>query len=294
MTWARHWRRKDERIDMVSWWCGRRPIVTAPEKRLDDASAALTARERAVLILRPWIAGGDGDERLRTNMPASQKAEVERIEDAINQLNTDLYSSLAFATEWLWTANVRLAWLEYLDGFLRREAARGEAPSKLPPLPKPSRAFMRDLPPLYGTVLGEDDPAPADWEAARALLLTDVTLAQLRWQECVAWKAVGAELEAVMGEEMLHRDIREAFERLGAKVLEIHDALQAIASPSSLPPPAEEHLENARKFVDWAALKPPLPPPGQTNGRPWMPPAELAELEALEARLAEELRAKRN
>jgi hypothetical protein len=269
--------------------------VTAPEKRLDDASAALTARERAVLILRPWIAGGDGDNRLRKNMPAVQKAEVERIESAINQLNADLYSSLAFASEWLWTANVRLAWLECLDGFLRREAARGKPPSKMPPLPKPNRAFLRDLPPLYGTVLGEDAPAPADWEAARSLLLTDVALAvQLRWQECVAWKAVGAELEAVMGEEMLHRDILDAFERLGAKVLEMHDALQAFAGPTTLLPPSDEHLENARRFVDWEALKPSAPPSGQNNGRGWISSAELAELEALEARLAEELRAKRD
>jgi hypothetical protein len=227
-------------------------------------------------------------------MPAVQQAEVERIEDAVNRLNADLYSSLAFATEWLWTANVRLAWLECLDGFLRREAARRKPASKLPPLPKPSRAFLRDLQPLYGTVLGEDDPAPADWKAARSLLLTDVTLAvQLRWQECAAWKAVRAELEALMGEEMLHRDIRDAFERLGAKVLEIHDALQAIAGPIALPPPAEEHLRNARRFVDWEALKPSAPPQGQNDGRGWISSAELAELEGLEARLAEELRAKR-
>jgi hypothetical protein len=53
-----------------------------------------------------------------------------------------------------------------------------------------------------------------------------------------------------------------------------------------------EQVEQAREYIDWAALKPPPPPPGQTNGRPWMPAAELAELEALEARLAEELRAR--
>ena len=33
-------------------------------KRLEAASTGLTARERAILVLRPWLAGGELDERL--------------------------------------------------------------------------------------------------------------------------------------------------------------------------------------------------------------------------------------
>jgi hypothetical protein len=267
--------------------------VTAPEKRLDEAVLGLTARERAVLILRPWLAGGEGDQRLRKNMPAAQQAEVERIEEAINDYNQNLHSGLAFVVEWLWQEEVRLAWLECLDGFLNREAARSSREPKLPTLPPPRRGFKRELPLVYGQrAAEEDDPLPADWHKAREQLIDDLRQAvQLRWGEYVAWRLVQEELRRELGEEMVHAEPRELMGVIGQKVTELKDAVEHLAGPIELPHPSEEHLATARSFVNWAALKPPPPPPGQTNGRPWMPPAELAELEALEARLAAELRA---
>jgi hypothetical protein len=265
--------------------------VKAPEKRLDDASAALTARERAVLILRPWIAGGEADHRLRKNMPDAQKPEVDRIQKAIDDYNQNSFQALSYVLEWLWHTETLFAWLECLDGFLKRESA-GRAPRSLPPMPSPGRTFHRDLPMLYGRRVGEDEPLPVDWQEARDQLVREVSEAiKLRWAEYVSWHRVQEELETEMGEEMLHVEARAAAEAIGEKVTELHQALERLAGPVELGLPTPEQLDQAREYVDWDALKPPPAPPGQNNGRPWMPAAELAELEALEARLAGELRA---
>jgi hypothetical protein len=279
---------------MGSCCCPEGCAVSAPEKRLEEAKAALTGRERAVLILRPWIAGGEPDERLRKHMLAVQKPEVDRIVKAIDDYNQNSFQALSYVLEWLWHTETQLAWLECLDGFLRREAA-GRAPRNLPPLPSPGRTFHRDLPMLYGRRVGEDEPLPADWQEARDQLVREVSEAiKLRWAEYVSWHRVEEELEAEMGEEMLHVEARAAAEAIGEKVTELREALERLAGPVELGLPTPERLDQAREYVDWAALKPPAPPPGQNNGRPGMPAAELAELEALEARLAEGLRAKRN
>lgn len=269
--------------------------MTVPEKRLDAATDALTARERAILILRPWIAGGEGDDRLRKHMPAEQKAEVARIEKAINEYNQYLFQTLSYVVEWLWNADVELAWLECLDGFVKREnASRGH--HSLPALPSPGRAFTRDLPMLFGQLVVDDDERPpSNWDEARAWLAHDIgrTL-KLRWGEYVAWHQVRAELEEIMGEEMQHLELREHIETIGRKVKEMHAVLEGLVGEVELGPPTDEQLGVARSHLhDWDALKP-GPPPGHAIGRPWMPREELADLEALETRLAAELRAKKN
>jgi hypothetical protein len=159
-----------------------------------------------------------------------------------------------------------------------------------------SAGFNRALPMVYGKRASEeDDPLPGNWQEARERLLGDLQEAvQVRWGEYVAARLVQEELRSELGEEMVHLEVRELLDVVGQKVSELKEAVELLAGPIELPHPTEEHLATARSYADWAALKPPPPPPGQNNGRLWMPAAELAELEALEARLAEELRAKRN
>ena len=227
-------------------------------------------------------------------MPAEQKAEVERIEGAINDYNQGLHSSLALVIEWLWQDELRLAWLECLDGFLKRQRSRpGRAPRR-PLLPPPGRGFKRDLPLVYGTRASDDEePVPSTWQEAREQLVDDLRQAvRLRWGEYVAWRAVQDELLRELGEEMVHLDVRDLFDVVGRKVMEIKEAVERLAGPVELGHPTEAQMETARSYVDWEALKPPAPAPGLNGGRGYMTPAELAELETLEARLAAELRAR--
>jgi hypothetical protein len=152
----------------------------------------------------------------------------------------------------------------------------------------------RDMPMLYGQLADDPDEPPSDWPEARERLVRDVTRSlQLRWSEYVAWQQVRAELKEVMGEEMLHVQGREVIEAIGQKVTEMREALERLSGPVDLGVPTAEQMEVAREYVDWNALKPGTPEPGPNNGRGYIRPQELAELEALEARVAADLRAQR-
>ena len=265
--------------------------MTVPEKRLDAAAEGLTAKERAVLILRPWLAGGEGEHRLRKYAPADQTAEIKRIEDAINAYNVNLHGALTIGLEWLWRTETLLAWLECLDGFLRQQS-----PASARSLPPPGRAFHRDLPILWDRLLDDNEPLPRDWHEARERLVREVTGdLKLRWTEQIAMRRVADELESEMGEGMVHVENRNPAEAIGRKILELQEGLEALVEPIELGLPTEEQLKSARDYVDWDALRPPAPNFALNgDGRPWMTVEERAELEELEARLAAELRARKN
>ncbi len=273
--------------------------MTAPEKRLDEAVLGLTARERAILILRPWLAGGEADHRLRKNAPADQKAEVERIENAIGDWNQEFHGAVWATTEWVCQESIQLGFLECLDAFLVRErvllAAVHADAINLPPLPEPGRWLKRDLPLLFGTRVFEDDEDElVDWPAQRQQFIHGLRQAiELRWNDLTARRLVIAEVEALMGEPMLHRQTQETIDAIGLKLLKMYEALQAFER-FALPDPDAERIADMRGWVRWDDLKLTGPTAAPNNGRPWMPPAELAELEALEARLAAELRAKKD
>jgi hypothetical protein len=52
--------------------------MTGAAQRLQAVSLALTARERAILLLRSWIDGSEPDERLVKHIPAEQWEGCER------------------------------------------------------------------------------------------------------------------------------------------------------------------------------------------------------------------------
>jgi len=257
-------------------------------KRLEAATSALTARERAILVLRPWLAGGDADDQLRRYAPADQKAEIERVETAINIFNQNVHSALAFGAEWLWETEVRLAWLECLDAFLQL----GPAPAVLQRLPSPGRGFMRSVTMVFGKTIGDDDEVPASWPEARNQLLDDVRFAlQVRWGDLMAFREVREEARQLMGEEMMHAEPLAVLDQCAAAVRELQAAVERIGGPFDLGEPTEDQVEIARSYLDREALADPSSP--SPSGRQWMRPLDLAELEDREARLATELRSRK-
>jgi hypothetical protein len=58
--------------------------------RADKLFPALTARERAVLVLRAWKEGGREDRQVRATMPLGQAAEFNRYIDLMNAANEGL------------------------------------------------------------------------------------------------------------------------------------------------------------------------------------------------------------
>lgn len=266
--------------------------MTAPARRLEAVSTGLTARERALLILRAWLAGEDPDFRLRRYAPAEQKEELERVERAIDDWQQELHRDLWTSSEWLYQDSLQLELFLCLDAFLRREAALlaalgNDAPS-LPALPEPGRWLGRDVPLLYGVLAYDDDePPPVGLREQRDRLLRDrVRAVLLRWDHLVAFLAVVDEVAAVMGERLLHRDLANVMEAMEKKLLGMHEALQPFERFALPPVPSEERLEAARARVRWDDLR----DKKTETGRPWMRPEELAALEAREAELAAELR----
>lgn len=233
--------------------------MTAPARRLEAAAASLTARERAILILRPWLAGGEGDQQLRASTPPGQKHAVMAIEQAVRDWHEHLYRDLWVTTEWLHQESIQLELLLFANASLDRErllsGAFGDALPVLPPLPPPGAWLERDLPLLYGKRAFEDPgPPPADWTEQRRLLIRGlVRTVALRWQMLAADRAVAVELGQVMGEPMLHRELAEAMDAIESKLRRMHEALQRFEQ-FALPQPTEEQLATAHDAVRWEAF----------------------------------------
>ena len=143
--------------------------MTTADRRLDAVTTGLTVRERALLALGYWHRDEEPDERLLKYMPPEQKDEFERLLNAVENANGQLYSDSSIWCEWLQQADIEMAWLECLAGLLARQAqlvaalkavgvtAREETNAarrsrrqavNLRPMPTPRRGFCRDLPRL--------------------------------------------------------------------------------------------------------------------------------------------------
>jgi hypothetical protein len=136
-------------------------------------------------------------------------------------------------------------------------------------------------------------PLPGDWQGLRGWLVAELQRAlTLRWQDYIDRSVVLAELSDEFGEEMVHPDLRAPRDGFRRKVLELYEGLQRFVT-FPLPDPDPERIEQLRGWVRWEDIRPEATASvaSSPSGRGWMRPEELAEVEALEARLAEELRA---
>lgn len=293
--------------------------MSATEKRLDQAAEGLTARERATVVIKRWMDGGELDKRLTANAPGDQRQECDRIVDAVGEANARLHQACAFLLEWLWQEETQVAWLQTLTAFIDRtehlEAAlraagwkvkEGKAPSlfkaqrrlTVTALPAPKLGLERDLPLLWGTKAFPDDQheTPTTWPAVRDHLAFELRRGlQMRWQDLAARRVVLDELsEAMGGVNMTHPQVAAALAALHKKVLELYEVLVRVGGPFDLGGADEERITSARAWVKWDDIREAPPNAANaSNGRGWMRPEDLAELEALEARLAAELRAER-
>ncbi|MEO6044371.1 MAG: hypothetical protein ABIQ47_10675 [Tepidiformaceae bacterium] len=290
--------------------------MSTTEKRLDQAAEGLTARERATVVLKVWMDSGELDKRLTKNAPGDQRQECDRIVDAVGQANENLHHDCAFLLEWVWQEETQVTWLQSLAAFIDRtehlEAAlrvagwkveqsgapalqRSQKRVSLRPLPAPRLGLERDLPLLWGTTAFPDDQheTPTTWPAVRDHLAFELRRGlQMRWQDLAARRVVLDELsEAMGGVNMTHPQVAGALDALHRKVLELYEALVDVGGPFELGGADEERIANARTWVNWDDIREAPPNTANANnGRGWMRPEELAELEALEARLATELR----
>jgi hypothetical protein len=81
------------------------------DKRLNRVFPELTAKERALLILRAMKAGADEDPWVRATIPYRQAAEFNRLIEIINTMNTEMGWALHLIREQVTHVELRHAWL---------------------------------------------------------------------------------------------------------------------------------------------------------------------------------------
>jgi hypothetical protein len=287
------------------------------ETRLASVANRLTPMERARICLRMDFAGEKlTDDLLRVLRP--EEPDCARIIEAVRDANHNVHTGSAFTVEWLYQEEIQLGWLRCLDAMLARDAvlreavtsagwavSEGERPIvdrrakhvQLEALPQPGLGLTRTLPLVWGrrAFPDEDDVEPADLASLRDRLAFDARRAhELRWRDYLAEQAVLAELAEVMGEEsMVHHEIAATLDAIEAKLLELYEALCQRGERFPLPERDEQRVAYYREGVRWDDLRdgPIATTPGARQQ--WVPPHMVEQLDALEARLADELRTPR-
>lgn len=88
--------------------------MTGKKARLDKLCPALTARERAILVLRTWKEGHDEDPQLRRTMPLSQVTVFNAYIDLMHGIS-DLSPYVLLLQQQVAQLGLRYAWLSTLD-----------------------------------------------------------------------------------------------------------------------------------------------------------------------------------
>jgi hypothetical protein len=85
--------------------------VTAKDNRLDRLSETLSAKERAVLVLRSWKDGKDEDPAWRRTMPSGQGSEFNHYIGLMNGVNTRIGVYLLVVRREVEKLSLRFGWL---------------------------------------------------------------------------------------------------------------------------------------------------------------------------------------
>ena len=90
--------------------------MSGTQARLGKLYPALTAKERAILVLKAWKEDGEEDPLVRETMPAEQAADFNRLIDLMNGVNVDLATRVItlyalvgrLGAKWGWLATVQV------------------------------------------------------------------------------------------------------------------------------------------------------------------------------------------
>ena len=282
------------------------------ETRLAAVATKLTVFERARLALRSDFAGEVLDADMRKVLKP-EEPECRRIFEAVHEANQAIYQACSYLTEWLYQEEIQLGWLRCLDAMLARDAtlreclavagwtiSEGDKPVVdrkakrvvLTTLPEPDHGLERTLPLMWGTKAypDDDDSKPENLESLRDQLAFELrrTL-DLRWRDVLAQRAILAEIGDLFGEPMVHHMLATPLGLIEAKVLELYEELCRRGERFPLPGPDEERIALYREWVRWDDLKAPESPGQPFATQHWMTPQMQEQIDALEARLADEL-----
>jgi len=283
------------------------------ETRLAAVATKLTVFERARLALRSDFAGEMLDADMRRVLKP-EEPECRRIIEAVHEANQGFYQACSYLVEWLYQEEIQLGWLRCLDAMLARDAtlceglaAAGWSVSEgnepvidrrakavvLTALPEPDHGLERTLPLMWGTKAypDNDDTKPEDLETLRDQLAFELRrTVELRWRDLLAHRAILAEIGDLFGEPMVHIMLATPLDLIEAKVLELYEELCRRGERFPLPGRDEERIALYRDWVRWDDMRAPETPGQPSTTQRWMTPQMQEQMDALEGRLAAELR----
>jgi hypothetical protein len=263
--------------------------MVAVDRRLDLLTSELTPRERGLLWLREWRDDVPHDDRLIRLCPPQDKPEMDRFILAVEQGNREAHGLLIILLEWAANIETELHFHRALR--LHRERMRSlEAVAKkaVSPLPPPW-PMNRQVPIGWGRLVGEDGRDVAgSWdefeENARQDLMRSISF---RWNDLLAFDEVFGELKGLLGEDMMHFEVRQFLTGFREAIVRMRSDLESNGEPFELAGPREGQGDLIRDAFDWEAIR---PAPKDKHAREWMHPQQAEELEAWEHEQAEGLR----
>lgn len=244
--------------------------MTAATRRLEAiVDGGLTARERALLFVRAWLAGEEPDERLRKHCPDHQKAEFERTLQVVEESNQHVVEALAFWFEWLTQLDIQVGLAEAVVTLLPLTETGAKRPKRPPLLRPPGHGYVRDMPLAWGVKADVEESVPTTWAEAREQLLVECRQGvTVRWQEVTAMETALRELADELGEQVVHHNVRDGLEHCQRKILQLHSTLSELGECFALADPAGPHLERAREYVPVEKLRTAGPGSGLSRDLP--------------------------
>ena len=188
--------------------------------RLDKLTVALTARERAVLILRSWKEEVPEDPQIRSKMPAEQALEFNHFIFLMNGVNCDLGTFTAYLSAMVGQLSLRLGWLITV-------------------------ALLNDC---------GDKGMERRWRRIETVLKETLVDGIARYWRLV--KAVEAVVEEARkefgGEDPCVPLVRSALDEAKSQLEEMHQRLSELGVATELPEINDEDLEGPRRIMQHA------------------------------------------
>ncbi len=233
------------------------------DRRLERLYPALTAKERARLILRAWKAGKEPDPKIRWTMPANQTC-------AYNQLigllcaSENLTKFIAIVAQMLEELSLRWCWLASLHSAALDACALAESALASVPGQKEKRALVRALRPQmarFALSLYDDDPRWTETKDDDTSFVTGDRIAQMliegmrvtwpvRWRELRAAEILVDEIaQEFDGEDPLPVDARALLDHCRGDLCDLKKRIEPYTGELAQEEPGNELLERLRGMV---------------------------------------------
>jgi hypothetical protein len=236
-------------------------MASNSDRRLDRLLPALSAKERALLVLRHQKAGREPPRDMMATMPSGQALEFHRLVGLMNAVNCELSYALFFLDERVGQLATRHGWLMSMMLCFDELQGLGHAVLGLVRDEKAKRELRRQLARMPGSFALPVDPAAPlergprerslDW-IARALVTTIREGLPQRWGELRAIEIVVGEIAEEFGEDPLRPDARALLEGAKETCLQLQKDIRPFVAPFELAEPTSEQLGLTRRLVEAA------------------------------------------